>query len=983
PLLKSLSSICNGRGLPGDAAMKRFIDLLNLPQLQVGDKLNLPLLKSLSSIFHGRGLPDEMAISRFIKLLELPQLQKGGRLSLPIFKSLSSIFSGCGMPNEVTMEHFIELLKLPQLQEGGTLSLPRLKFLSSIFSGRGLPDEAAITRFIKLLKLPQLQERGALNLPLFKSLSSILARRGLPDDVAMAHFIELLELPELHEDGRLNFPLFKSLSSIFHGRGLPDEATMSRIIELLKLPQLQEGGRFNLPLYRLLLVKVMNRPDDSDGWFCLLEHPALKQNGLFHLLRLVCVFAVFSLPPKQDEVTKLLSLLSIDDKPDDQLLQLCIQEWKQSSLLAVENAFSCSPVAKLLTHFRDNDDELTSLKALALAVKGEPELLKNVRNYCSLSSKKTTRLGLPHVIGSHQGILNALGKICFANGQLGLKLFFANAPCPERGHTLAAEEVQKLSHWERLLSQPINKTILSCALDLKGLSHESVSHYFRFCRVIRSCPTSEQWINTLYPVVLKGVEDEDMNQIQAYLIAACLLSSTPETKILINDINCCRVLCKVFSTANDLYQLSRSLSAKKFYTLCLAGKDYGQYLNTTVKPKVKTMNTLNWGLVTRGVVLPVKHPTTLNAVTFHVSTDSMDTNKGITLCIDTHAQQTDCPMVLFCYWLSLSFVSAPTPYHISQAHMRLLNTDEEMIELPFPQLSPSSPSSITIRNWSADELSLFIDTLSSDFPVEFADSNEKSVVSTYVTRRNERLSQKQAPSATGNTKTLQESWLDLAIIEKCVQNGLNLTSEIRRNLVYHADSLSTFTIKALVEKYPLADMPRELRERLSSSVQYQNISLASWHQDGATTNNTAQEPESMETSFNQDGEDEALLSFMEDDTFWNTASLSKVNKPRQWNEFDGEWVSSLFVGLPPEASPNPLLDKPQLETEDVEMLLARIEEFTLSELTVMLSRISSDVDSRLVKQLESAYDIQQQTRLHFNTENHEDEFSIMDFSDCI
>ncbi|MCL1076930.1 hypothetical protein L2734_01875, partial [Parashewanella spongiae] len=507
----------------------------------------------------------------------------------------------------------------------------------------------------------------------------------------------------------------------------------------------------------------------------------------------------------------------------------------------------------------------------------------------------------------------------------------------------------------------------------------SVSHYFRFCRVIRSCPTSEQWINTLYPVVLKGVEDEDVNQIQAYLIAACLLSSTPETKKLLNDTNCCRMLCKVFSTANDLYQLSMSLPAKKFHTLCLAGKDYGQYLNTAVKPKVKTMNTLNLGLVTRGLVLPVKHPSTLNAVTFSVSSDSMDTDKGVTLCINTQAQQTDCPMVLFSYWFSLSFASAPTPYHISQAQITLLNIDEEMIELPFPQLSQSRQNSVTISNWSADELSLFIDTLSSDFPIEFADSSEQSIVSTYVTRREERLSQKQVPSATGNTEAQQESLLDLAFIEKCLQKGLRLTSEVCRSLVYHADSLSTPAIKALVDKYSFCDIPSQLRERLSLSVRYQNIQLASWHQDSATTSDTAQEPEPMETSVSQGSEDEALSPLIKDDAFWGTASLSKVNQPVKISVFDEEWTSSLFVDLPPKASPNPLLDKPQLGTEDVEVLLASIEDFPLSELTIMLSKISSDVNNRLVKQLESAYDIQQKTMLLKNAANRVDELSVMGF----
>ncbi|RJY05216.1 hypothetical protein D5R81_18620 [Parashewanella spongiae] len=980
PLLKSLSSIFHGRGLPDDAAIKGFIKLLKLPQLQEGGRLSLPRLKSLSSIFNRRGLPNKAAMEHFIKLLVLPQMQQDERLSLPLLKSLSSIFSGRGLPDEVEIECFIQLLELPQLQEGGTLSLQRLKSLSSILSRHGLPDEATMVRIIELLKLPQLQKDGRLSLPLLKSLSSIFNGCGLPDETAMRRFIELLKLPQLQEHGRLNLPLFKSLSSIFHGRGLSDEATVARIIELQKLPQLQEGGTLNLPLYKLLLVKVMNRPDKANGWLCLLDHPELQLNGQFHLLRLACVFAVFPLPPKQDEVTKLLSLLSIDGQPNDKLLKLCIHEWKQSSLLAVEKAFSCSLVAKLLVHFHKNN-ELISIKALALAVKGEPELLDKLNNHCSLSSIEIMGSTFPCVIESHQGILNALGKICFANGQLGLKLFFANAPRPEGSRALVAEEMQKLSHWERLLSQPINKTILSCVLYLKGQSHESVSHYFRFCRVTRSCPTSEQWAKSLYPIVLKGVEDENVNQIQAYLIAACLLSSTPETKRLIKDINCCRVLCQVFSTANDLYQLSRSLSAKKFHTLCLAGKDYSQYLNTAAKPKVKTMNTLNFGLVTRGLVLPVKYPSTLNAVTFSVSSDSMDTDKGVTLCINTQAQQTDCPMVLFSYWFSLSFASAPTPYHISQAQITLLNIDEEMIELPFPQLSQSRQNSVTISNWSADELSLFIDTLSSDFPIGFADSSEQSIVSTYVTRREERLSQKQVPSATGNTEAQQESLLDLAFIEKCVQKGLRLNQKVRRNLVYYADSLSTPTIKALVEKYSFCDIPSQLRGRLSSSVQYQNIPLASWHQGGAATSDTAQEPEPMETSVSQGSEDEALLSSMDGDDFLNTPSLSKDNQPVQLKEFDEEWVSSLFVGLSSEANPNPILDKPQLDSKDVEMLLARIEEFTLSELTIMLSKISSDVENTLVKQLDNAYDIQQQTRLHFNTENHEDEFFIMDFSD--
>ncbi|RJY02325.1 hypothetical protein D5R81_19355, partial [Parashewanella spongiae] len=472
PLLKSLSSIFHGRGLPDEAEMTRFVNILELPQLQEGGRLSMPRLKSLSSIFNCRGLPDEVEMTRFIKLLELPPLQEGGRLSLRKFKSLSSIFNGRGLPNEVEMKRFIELLKLPQLHEGGRLSLPLLQSLSSIFCGRGIPEETAMTRFVNLLELPQLQEDGRLSLPRFKSLSSILGRRGLPDEKAMARFIMLLELPQLQEGGSLNLPLLKSLSSIFSGRGLPDEsemkrfidllelpqlqeggrlslplhksllsifhqgglpneATMMRFIELLKMPQLHEDGRLNLPLFKLLLVKVKkSQPDDTDSWFNLLEHPALQQNGRFHLLRLACVFEVFSLSPKQEEVTKLFSLLSIDGQPDDKLLQLCIHEWKQSSLLAVEKAFSCSLVAKLITHFHKNN-ELISIKALALTVKGEPELLDKLNNHCSLSSIEIMGLTFPCVIESHQGILNSLGKICFANGQLGLKLFFANAPRPE------------------------------------------------------------------------------------------------------------------------------------------------------------------------------------------------------------------------------------------------------------------------------------------------------------------------------------------------------------------------------------------------------------------------------------------------------------------------------------------------------------------------------------------------------------------------
>ncbi|RJY02494.1 hypothetical protein D5R81_19195, partial [Parashewanella spongiae] len=964
PLLKSLSSIFNGRGLPEEAEMTLFIKLLEIPQLQESERLNLPLFKSISSIFNGRGLPDEAAMTLFNKLLELPQLQEGGRLSLPLFKSLSSIFNGRGLPDEAVIARFIKLLELPQLQEDGKLNLPLFKSLSSIFNSLGLPNEATMKRFMELLKTPQLQEGGRLSLPLFKSLSSIFNGRGLPDETDIKCFIKLLKLPQLQVDGRLSLQLFKPLSSIFNYRGLPDEMAMTHFIKLLKLPQLHNNGRLNLPLYKLLLVKMMSRPDKADGWFCLLEHPMLQKKGQIHYLRLACVFAVFPLPPKLGEVTHLLSLLSIDGQPDDQLLQLCSQEWKQSSLLAVETAFSCLPIAEMIFHFRDNhSDELTSIKALALAIKGEPELINKLDNHCSLSSKKITGLSSPCVIESHQGILIALGKICFVNGQLGLKLFFANAPCPERSHFLSAEEVKESSYWERLLSQPINKTILSCALDLKGQSHESVSHYFHFCRATRSCPTSTQWVNVLYPIVLKGVDINGVNQVQVYLIAATVLSFVFKAEILLNDTNCWLMLCKVFSTANDLYQLSISLPSEEFYTLCLAGKDYGQYLNETVIPQIKTMNTLNFGLVIRGIVLPVKHPTTLNAVTFSVSTDSVNTKKGVTLRIEQQSQQTDCPMVLFCYWFSLTFANVPTPYHISQAQMTLLNIDEEVIELPFPQLSQSSPNSITIRNWSADELSLFIDTLNSDFPVEFTDSNEQSVVSTYVSQRNKLLSQKQTPRATSNTEAHQESWLDLGIIEKSVQKGLRLTSEVCRSLVYHADSLSIPTIKALVEKYSFCDIPSQLRERLSSSVQYQNISLASWHHDGAATNDTTQELEPMDTSVSKGDEDEAVLSFMEDNTFWSTASLSKDNQPVQLTESDDAWFSCLFEGLPFEANSASILDKPKLDTEDVKMLLARVEEFILSELTIMLSRISSDVDSTLIKQLEASY-IQQQTTLY-------------------
>ncbi|MCL1076783.1 hypothetical protein D5R81_01470 [Parashewanella spongiae] len=974
PRLKSMSSIFSSRGLPDKASMTRFIELLKLLQQEVGT-LRLPLLKSLSSIFSGRGLPKEATITRFINLLKLPQLQEYGKLSLPLFKSLSSIFNGRGLPNEATMARFIKVLELPQLQEGGRLSLPLFKSLSSIFNGRGLPDEAEMTRFIELLELPQLQEGDTLNLPLFKSLSSIFCGCGLPNEAAMRRFIELLKLPQLQVGGRLSLPLFKTLLSIFCNHGLPGEATMTHFIKLLKLPQLHEGGRLNLPLYKQLLIKMMRQPDNADGWFNLLEYSALQQNGRVHLLKLACVFAVFPLPPKQDEITHLLSLLSIDGKPDDKLLQLCIHEWKQSSLKAVKKAFSCSPIVDLFTH---DKDELTSLKAVALTIKGEPELLKNLRNYCSLSSFETTGLGHQYVIKSH---LNALGEISFANGQLGLKLFFANAPCPKSGQLLSTEEVKESSYWERLLSKPISKSTLSCALELKGQSHESISHYFHFCRVTRSCPTSAQWVNTLYPVVIKGVEDEDVNTIQAYLIAASLISFVSETEILLSDLSCWRVLCQVFSTANDLYQLSMTLSAKEFCTLCLAGKDYGQYLKEAVKPKIKTMNTLNFGLVIRGIILPIKHPTTLNAVAFHVSTDGMNTKKGVTLRIEEQSQQTDCPVVLFCYWFSLSFACAPTPYHITQTQMTLLNIDEEVVKLPFPQLSQSSSKSITIRNWSADELSLFIDTLNSVFPVKFTDINGQSVVSTYVTRRRERLSQKQVTTATGNTEAQQGSWLDLAIIEKCVQKGLYLNQKTRHNLVYHADSLSTPTVKALVEKYSLADIPFALREKLSSSVQYQNIPLVSWLQDSAATNDIAQEPELMETSVCQDGEKEALFPLIKDDVFWGTATLCKDNQPVQLSELDDEWTSSLFLDLPTEAGSNPILDKPQLGTEDVEVLLARIEEFTLSELTVILSRISSDVDSRLVKRLDKAYESQQKDMLLKNAANHEDALSITDFSD--
>ncbi|MCL1077057.1 hypothetical protein D5R81_03835 [Parashewanella spongiae] len=978
PLFKSLSSILNARGLPDKVEMDRFIELLELPKLQMGGTLSLPLLKSLSSIFHGHGLPNEAEMKRFIELLKLPQLQEGGTLSLPLLKSLSSIFNCRGLPNEAEMKRFIQLLKMPQLQDGDRLSLPLFKSLSSIFNGRGLPDDASMKRFIELLELPQLQQGGRLSQPLFKKLSSIFRGCGLPNETDMKRFIELLELPQLQQDGRLTLLLFKSLSLIFHRRGLPDEVSMTCIVKLLKLPHLHEGRKLNLHLYMLIFVKMMSRPVNADSWFNLLEDSALQKNGRIHLLRLACAFAVFSVPPTVDEITKLFSLLNIDGQPNDQLLKLCIHEWKQSSLKAVKKAFSCSPIAELITHFRDKgNDELISLKALALTIKGELELLENLRNYCLLNSSEITGLSLPCSIKIHQRILSALGKICFANGQLGLKLFFANAPRPEGNRPLGDEEVRKFSCWEQLLCKPINKTILSCALDLKNQNHESVRHYFHFCRVTRSCPTSTQWVNALYPIVLKGVNIKSLNQVQVYLIAASLFSFVLKTEIFFNDINCWLVLCKVFSTANDLHQLSILLPAKKFYTLCLAGKDYGQYLNAAVKPKEKTMNTLNFGLAIRGVVLPVKYPRTINAVTFYVLSNSMDTNKGVTLLTDKQSQQTDCPMVLFCYWFSLSFASAHTPYHINQDDIRLLNIDDEVIELPFPQLSLSTQNSITISNWSADELSLFINTLISDFPAEFANNCPQAVVSTDVIQRNEPLSQKQAPRATNNKQAQQEIWLDIDMIEKCIQSGLLLTSEVHRSIVYHADSLSSPTLKALLEKYSFCDVPSQLRERLGSSVQYKNIPFTSWHHDGAATNDTEQEFEPMDTSASQGGEDEAILSLMDDDDLSGTTSLSKDNQPVQLSEFSEEWQSGLLVDLSI-ANSHPILNKPQLDSKDVEMLLDRIEEFTLSELTIMLSRMGSDIDSTLVKRLDEAYDIQQQTRLRFNAANYEDELSFMD-----
>ena len=104
-------------------------------------KFNLELMRAFSSMFNGKGLPEEKELEKF---LGLECWQVNGEFNIELLRSFSSIFSSKGLPKGENVKSFIHWLPSDEMKS-------TLKLACRLFAGSGIPLQATLTKHIETL----------------------------------------------------------------------------------------------------------------------------------------------------------------------------------------------------------------------------------------------------------------------------------------------------------------------------------------------------------------------------------------------------------------------------------------------------------------------------------------------------------------------------------------------------------------------------------------------------------------------------------------------------------------------------------------------------------------------------------------------------------------------------------------------------------------------------------------------------------------
>lgn len=128
--LKSISSMCNGKGLPEKAKVETFLKLACLKEGWLGDDdavkdkpLDRALVTNISSMCSGKGLPEKAKVEAFLKLAGLKEGWQGNNDAVkdkPLNRAwpdISSMRHGKGLPEKAKVDDCLKKIKSRNIPE--------------------------------------------------------------------------------------------------------------------------------------------------------------------------------------------------------------------------------------------------------------------------------------------------------------------------------------------------------------------------------------------------------------------------------------------------------------------------------------------------------------------------------------------------------------------------------------------------------------------------------------------------------------------------------------------------------------------------------------------------------------------------------------------------------------------------------------------------------------------------------------------------
>ena len=111
--------------------------------LQVEGQLNMKLFGSISSMCNGKGLPQMEEVEAMLKW---ERLRVKGQLSMKLLGSISSMCNGKGLPQ---MQEVKDIVTLPHWGlDNGDFNYSQFQQLSSKFVCKGIPSVAQVKHFL-------------------------------------------------------------------------------------------------------------------------------------------------------------------------------------------------------------------------------------------------------------------------------------------------------------------------------------------------------------------------------------------------------------------------------------------------------------------------------------------------------------------------------------------------------------------------------------------------------------------------------------------------------------------------------------------------------------------------------------------------------------------------------------------------------------------------------------------------------------------